>query len=127
MSYLELRRCSESSTCGYCILPRNFGVLTFLRWQQAKAFVAESSSPVNYEEINSSYFPSEFSVPYQAFPFTPSGIPMQAVQDLIESYLPPLSLLYTLTNRFVLANGLCAALCGNNQDTASYKYIQRRV
>ncbi|KAG8216043.1 hypothetical protein J3R82DRAFT_8041 [Butyriboletus roseoflavus] len=58
---------------------------------QAKAFVAESSSLANHtEEVDSSHLPSEINIFYQAFPFTPPGIPTEPVQYLIESYLPPL-------------------------------------
>ncbi|KAG9313813.1 hypothetical protein JVU11DRAFT_6176 [Chiua virens] len=56
---------------------------------QAKAFLVESASPANHaEEIDPSYFPSEIQRCYQTFPFTPSGISTEPIQDLIESYLP---------------------------------------
>lgn len=64
--------------------------------------VTEFSPPTNHtEEINSSYLPSEICVLYQAFPFTPTGIPTEAVQDLIESYLPSISLAKALCETFL--------------------------
>lgn len=75
-----------------------------LHWQQAKAFVAESSSPANgAKEIDFSSLPSEIIGFYQAFPFTLPGIPREPVQDTIESYLPP----------FPRATALCETFLGS--------------
>lgn len=73
-----------------------------LRRQQAKAFMTESSSLANHaEEVDSSHLPSEINILYQAFPFTPPGIPVEPVQDLIESYLPPLPRATALLETFL--------------------------
>lgn len=64
--------------------------------------MAESSSPANHaEEIDSSFLPSEINTFYQAFPFTPPGIPTEPIQDLIESYLPPLPRAMALSVTFL--------------------------
>ncbi|KIJ63650.1 hypothetical protein HYDPIDRAFT_113150 [Hydnomerulius pinastri MD-312] len=69
---------------------------------RAKAIVAESSpSSAGSQEVDTSYLPSEINIFYQAFPFTPSGIPTEPVQELIESYLPPLARATSLCEIFL--------------------------
>lgn len=64
--------------------------------------MTESSSSANHAEgIDSSFFPPDINIFYQAFPFTPPGIPTEPVQDLIESYLPPLLRATALSETFL--------------------------
>ncbi|KAG1747737.1 fungal-specific transcription factor domain-containing protein [Suillus paluster] len=50
---------------------------------------ADASSPESGRDSRSPGLPQEFRMFSQAFPFTPMG-PVAAVQDLIESHLPPM-------------------------------------
>ncbi|KAF9224781.1 hypothetical protein BS17DRAFT_49346 [Gyrodon lividus] len=69
---------------------------------RAKAVLAESSpSSTDSQESDASHLPSEINIFYKAFPFTPSGIPAEPVQEMIESYLPPLPRATSLCETFL--------------------------
>jgi hypothetical protein len=59
--------------------------------QRAKAILSETPLPsTDSPEIDTSHLPSEINIFVKAFPLTPSGIRTAPVQEMIESYLPPL-------------------------------------
>ncbi|KAF9233911.1 hypothetical protein BU15DRAFT_90182 [Melanogaster broomeanus] len=69
---------------------------------RAKAIMSESSSSsIESQEIDTSHLPPEINIFYQAFPFTPPGIPTEPVLEMIESYLPLLPRATSLCETFM--------------------------
>lgn len=51
-----------------------------------------------FEELDSSYLPTEIYQCYRAFPFTPPGVEPHFVQSMIETFLPPIDRAIILCN-----------------------------
>ncbi|KAG0698323.1 hypothetical protein DFH29DRAFT_941690 [Suillus ampliporus] len=70
----------------------------------AKQVFPENPSPsIEAHEIDASYYhlPYPLNMFDQAFPFTPSGHPVEPVREMIESYLPPIQRAVSLCETFL--------------------------
>ncbi|KAF7343434.1 putative transcriptional regulatory protein C1F7.11c [Mycena venus] len=78
----------------YCLLPK----------QKAKGMEAQllpKSAPFPLRELDASYLPPEINQFCNAFPFTPPGIPINTIQDTIETFLPPMERAIVLCETFL--------------------------
>ncbi|KAJ7628452.1 hypothetical protein FB45DRAFT_748903 [Roridomyces roridus] len=72
--------------------------------EKAKGMQAQlppRAAPFPLRELDPSYLPPEINSFCNAFPFTPSGIPRNSVQQMIESFLPPLERAIFLCDTFL--------------------------
>ncbi|KAJ7075114.1 hypothetical protein B0H15DRAFT_934829 [Mycena belliarum] len=69
---------------------------------QAKGMEALSKSgPFRTRDLDPSYLPPEINQLCRTFPFRPPGIPRNSVQEMIESFLPPLERAIILCETFL--------------------------
>lgn len=59
------------------------------------------SAPLLLPELDPSYLPPEINQFCNAFPFTPPGIPINSIQETIESLLPPVERAIILCDTFL--------------------------
>ncbi|KAJ7216633.1 hypothetical protein GGX14DRAFT_518292 [Mycena pura] len=59
------------------------------------------SAPFSLHELDPSYLPPEINQFCNAFPFAPPGIPRTSVQEMIETFLPPLERTIILCETFL--------------------------
>ncbi|KAJ7253061.1 hypothetical protein B0H12DRAFT_1017793 [Mycena haematopus] len=71
--------------------------------EKAKAMDAQmpASAPFPLRELDPSYLPPEINQFYNAFPFTPPGIPKNSIQTTIETFLPPIQRAIVLCDTFL--------------------------
>ncbi|KAJ7704352.1 hypothetical protein B0H17DRAFT_921443 [Mycena rosella] len=67
----------------------------------AEAQLLPKSAPFPLRELDPSYLPPEITQFCRAFPFTPPGIPRASVQEMIESFLPPVERAIDLCDTFL--------------------------
>ncbi|KAJ7747903.1 hypothetical protein DFH07DRAFT_747477 [Mycena maculata] len=72
--------------------------------EKAKGMEAQlppTSAPFPLRELDPAYLPPEINHFFNAFPFTPRGIPRRSAQDMIEYFLPPLERAIVLCDTFL--------------------------
>ncbi|KAJ7337354.1 hypothetical protein DFH08DRAFT_705678 [Mycena albidolilacea] len=67
----------------------------------AEAHMPSISAPFLLPELDPSYLPPEINQFCNAFPFTPPGIPINSIQETIESLLPPVERAIILCDTFL--------------------------
>ncbi|KAJ7151463.1 hypothetical protein C8R43DRAFT_886981 [Mycena crocata] len=67
----------------------------------AEAQLLPKSAPFPLRELDPSYLPPEINQFCAAFPFTPPGIPRTSVQEMIETFLPPMERAIILCDTFL--------------------------
>ncbi|KAJ6613565.1 hypothetical protein B0H10DRAFT_2436370 [Mycena sp. CBHHK59/15] len=66
-----------------------------------EAQLSPKSAPFVLRELDPKYLPPEINQFCNAFPFTPQGIPRTSVQDMIETFLPPVERAVMLCDTFL--------------------------
>jgi hypothetical protein len=72
--------------------------------QKAKGMEAQmlpKAAPFPLRELDPSYLPPEINQFCSSFPFTPPGIPRTSVQEMIETFLPPMERAIILCDTFL--------------------------
>ncbi|KAJ7672609.1 hypothetical protein DFH06DRAFT_96982 [Mycena polygramma] len=72
-----------------------------LKAKGMEAQLLPKSAPFPLRELDPSYLPPEINQFCKAFPFTPLGIPRTSVQDMIETFLPPIERAIVLCETFL--------------------------
>ncbi|KAJ7130227.1 hypothetical protein C8R44DRAFT_699355 [Mycena epipterygia] len=72
-----------------------------LKAKGMEAQLLPKSAPFPLRELDPTYLPPEINQFCKAFPFTPPGIPRTSVQDMIETFLPPVERAIILCDTFL--------------------------
>ncbi|KAJ6591053.1 hypothetical protein DFH09DRAFT_907769 [Mycena vulgaris] len=67
----------------------------------SEAQLSPTSAPFPLRELDPTYLPPEINQFCRAFPFTPPGIPRTSVQEMIETFLPPMERAIFLCDTFL--------------------------
>ncbi|KAJ7865263.1 hypothetical protein B0H13DRAFT_1637161 [Mycena leptocephala] len=67
----------------------------------AEAQMLPKAAPFPLRELDPSYLPPEINQFCNSFPFTPPGIPRTSVQEMIETFLPPMERAIILCDTFL--------------------------